>query len=143
MKPSAELHLEKAESNYAAYEVFAVHGDSFRSWQVTTLFYSALHWVQSYVMEFGLPVPDSHYSRGRLMRLDERLTVIAENYSALKDMSMIARYHVAPLSEDHVKDAVAAYTVIKDYLYSFLLLAQHEPTETPDSPTPPPPQPAQ
>lgn len=129
MKPLAELHVEKSKTNFSMYEIAASQDSQFRGWQITTLFYSALHYVQAYVVEFGLPLPTNHYSRDRIIRLDQTLAVVGDVYASLKDLSMGARYEVVNIPASAVADALGSYDAIVKYLGPFLIPAPIDPTE--------------
>lgn len=61
----------------------------YRNWEITTLFYSALHIVESYLSKIAGEVK-SHTARNDLIR--NHLSGISNEYRKLKDLSEKARY---------------------------------------------------
>ena len=83
-------------------------------WEITTMFYSALHLVSEYLARRGVDIPSSHRQMNKVLSL--RLPHILKPYSLLLKLSWNARY----MGYDSVKycksNAVEYYEQIKDGL---------------------------
>ena len=82
-------YLEQAQHNRAVAEALS-DGDSptSRQWDVTCLFYAALHYVNAHLG--NRPVPDNHQDRDRYVRGNMQL--IHNDYRWLRTKSHAARY---------------------------------------------------
>src|SRR5258707_11570429 len=93
-KPDALRHLNRARSNYTLYEKLkaeATHLD----WAVTVLFYTALHLVQTFIVEnaaTGFDIPRDHPERDSC--ISRLLPGLYVSYRFLSSRSQWARYHV-------------------------------------------------
>ena len=89
--PSKTDHQRQAESNEAFYA--DVRGDlgSYQDWQVTSLFYAALHYVDAYLATKDVH-PKLHKDRDWYVSSEAQLRHISIDYLTLKDRSMEARY---------------------------------------------------
>ncbi len=84
-------HVTKAAHNDQFS--LSLQDSPFTDWSVTSLFYSALHWVDASLDGGSLPThPTSHVARTRIIRQDPLLRLIFRQYKELKDRSMDARY---------------------------------------------------
>jgi len=99
--PTKEEHKSKAEQN--EYFVSTL-GNPFFDWQVTALFYSALHYIQAYFAAKGIsPPPSTHTIRNNHVANTPQLAPIYVDYRELQDESRSARYGVKPPSQGDVQ----------------------------------------
>ena len=83
--PSVEAHVAQAEHNEAiADELQRLGADD---WQITTLFYAALHYADAVLAPYH---PGGHRDRGR--RVAAALPEVTAEYIQLRDRSEEARY---------------------------------------------------
>lgn len=92
-----EQHWRRADHNLAAYAYLAQGWQSFNDWQITTLFYAALHYVNAYFASQGSSVPQSHRDRNFLVAKNSNLRPVAGDYDDLYYWSRQARYTSARL----------------------------------------------
>jgi hypothetical protein len=97
--PTKAEHKTKAEHN--EYFVSTLNNPFF-DWQVTALFYAALHYIQGYFVAKGVnPPPSTHTIRNNHVANDKKLAAIYVDYRELQDESRSSRYGViAPNQAD-------------------------------------------
>ena len=91
--PSKDQHLDKALDNEAFYGAVRSSLASYEGWQVTTIFYAALHYIDAYMATMNRH-PKRHQDRDLLISRESKLRRIAPDYFALRDRSIDARYEV-------------------------------------------------
>jgi hypothetical protein len=90
--PTVEQHITQYRHNRR----FAESIDSqFRDWQVTAIFYAALHAVDAALTKLGIPV-SNHEDRNNAVRNNAALTPIREKYLNLYRISKVTRYDAEP-----------------------------------------------
>ncbi len=60
--PSKARHVQQALHNYAVYDYLNASPQATTDWQITVLFYAALHYVDAYLDNVGVH-PRSHEDR--------------------------------------------------------------------------------
>ncbi len=98
---TAQQHLYLAERNEEFAENIVALPERFFDWEVTTLFYSALHYVSAYLATLGHH-PSSHHRRGTLVN---NLTTVWDEYQNLFLLSMAARYYATPITIQQADEA--------------------------------------
>jgi hypothetical protein len=89
--PDKEWHLGKKDSNLKARAQLQQATDQFLDWEITTLFYAALQYVDAFFAEMAKPQhPRKHPVRRRLVA--RYLRQIAVDYAILNKLSENARY---------------------------------------------------
>lgn len=101
---TAREHLDWAEQNEAFARSLDRKYQVDINWTITALFYSAVHYVDSYFAARGTRPPD-HETREKQIRELLFFTSIRKDYKRLKDMSREARYELAPYGEREVLEA--------------------------------------
>ena len=86
--PEFQRHLAKARENENLADTMAALPDRHPDWEVTMLFYSALHYVDAFLAISDLH-PEDHRERYNLLA---RSTNFARAYRTLLRRSMNARY---------------------------------------------------
>lgn len=103
--PSEARHIEQADRNEQCSESLSrLNPTRFTEWEVTTLFYSALHYLEAYLARNGIEYrhPKKHSERKDELAKHPELDSIATNYLSLHDYSENARYELASYSEAEV-----------------------------------------
>jgi uncharacterized protein (UPF0332 family) len=85
---NAQDHLALAEKNEQFAEAVSALPQRFPEWEITALFYSALHYASAFLATQGHH-PENHSQRNNLVR---NLTNIGEDYRNLYSLSRDARY---------------------------------------------------
>ena len=122
--PSESQHLQQADRNESCFQSLSgLNPSRFTEWEVITLFYSALHYVEAYLARNGhmFPHPKKHAERTSELLRHPDLDPIVENYLSLHDYSENARYETQSFSEAEV-DMLhqAEYLPIRDNICSLL-----------------------
>lgn len=115
--PALHRHLPQAERNESAADAIASLPDRHPDWEVTMLFYSALHYVDAFLATRGLH-PRNHCERHDLL---SNLTDISEYYQILFKRSMNARYHIyhfTPPEADRIRNG--AFRRVKEGILALL-----------------------
>lgn len=85
---TSQDHLALAEKNERFIEALSALPQRFPDWEVTGLFYSALHYASAFLATQGY-FPENHSDRNNLVR---NLTNIGTEYRNLYSLSLDARY---------------------------------------------------
>lgn len=115
--PELDRHLPQAERNESAADAMATLPNRHPDWEVTMLFYSALHYVDAFLATRGLH-PRTHFERNDLL---SNLTDISEYYHILFMRSMNARYHIyqfTPPEVDRIRNG--AFRRVKEGILALL-----------------------
>jgi len=109
--PSHVWHDGKKVHDYNASQVLFTDGN-FLDWEVVTLFYSAMHYVDSYLDRAqGIDIIYNHLDRKALVRL--YIPIINRTYKSLYNLSRNARYDDVPIGMVEMATAKANYEEIK------------------------------
>ena len=76
--------------NKGAHDLLEGSAPKYIDWQITVLFYAALHAVNFYFELQGIPAP--RYHRERLSLIRQHLPAISDEYKNLQFLSEQARY---------------------------------------------------
>ena len=79
----------------------------YNDWQITSLFYSALHLINSYFYKNNMPRPTNHRKRSEAVK--KELPAIYSEYQELRELSEHARYKL-PYSSMTDADVLRAQT---------------------------------
>lgn len=90
--------------------------DRYADWSITAMFYSALHLINSYCNNRGIPIPTTHHKRSRLVK--NELPQIRLAYRNLLTLSQDSRYNHSYLSITnlHVQRAQDYLKVIENHI---------------------------
>lgn len=103
--PSETEHIAKAKHNEAFYLSFDLNKTLFLDWVVNGIFYSALHYIDSYFAHLGLH-PRNHSDRINFIANDANLRNIFSKYRHLKDDSEAARYKIRHFTPDEINNSI-------------------------------------
>ena len=90
--PSNSEHKYKSTHNEDFYKQIYLNVQNSIDWQIISLFYSALHLVDSYADKNLSYHPNSHVIRNRFIQRDHNLRNIYDDYMLLYNESKIVRY---------------------------------------------------
>ena len=86
-------------------------------WIITVVFYSAVHFVDCFIVERDLDKPRSHVQRDRMIESNSLLSHLAFEYFSLKDLSQSARYQpLMPFSRYTVQQAFDQLDTVRQTL---------------------------
>lgn len=101
--------------NKKTHDFLATEAPEYSDWQITTLFYSALHSFNRHFELEGVEIPDRHGKR--LALINRKLPSIREAYKNLQMLSEQSRYGGRDEADDSaVKSALKSYREIMDRL---------------------------
>jgi hypothetical protein len=114
--PDQQKHLAQAQHNEELYHHLADATPRFIDWQITALFYAALHYVDAYLAKFAIH-PNSHEERSTWMGRESVLKTIYAVYRDLQNRSRDARYEIYPMraGDEHTL-YTTHFTAIRDHL---------------------------
>jgi hypothetical protein len=120
--PNLDDHLRKARHNEQFYLSFNIDTTSFLDWVVNGIFYSALHYVDSYFALLN-DHPGDHRDRISLIRNNSKLgrPFYINFYRPLKDDSEQGRYDVRTFTPTEIRnDIIPLLQGIKRHLKHYL-----------------------
>lgn len=87
----------------------------YADWEITTLFYAALHSINAYFELRGVRIPHNHVKRLRMVKRE--LPAIAKAYERLQSLSENSRYGgMGAVDGTSMKSARTSYSEITDHL---------------------------
>ena len=114
--PDQQKHLAQAQHNEELYHHLSGTTPRFIDWQITALFYAALHYVDAYLARFSIH-PSSHEERSMWMGRESILKTIYTAYRDLQNRSRDARYELYPLRAGYEQTLYNThFTAIRDHL---------------------------
>jgi hypothetical protein len=114
--PGRAYHERKEKHDFDASTLIhkSSQGFAFADWEVVTLFYSALHYVDCYLDRAQSIHPIDHSDRkDYIMSL---LSIIENDYRLLRHLSEDARYHNVPVQQPELTRATGYYNSIRHRL---------------------------
>lgn len=87
---STSWYESQSNHNKDTHDFLHTKNPSYVDWEITTLFYAALHLVNGYFKRNGIPLPRNHHDRSILM--NEKLHSLYPTYRKLYALSIKARY---------------------------------------------------
>jgi hypothetical protein len=113
--PGHAYHTRKKKHDFEASKL--IHDSSpsaFADWEIVTLFYSALHYVDCYLDRAHSMHPNGHGDRKDY--IIDLLPVIERDYRLLRALSEDARYHDVSVQQPELTRATRFYDQIKHCL---------------------------
>jgi hypothetical protein len=118
--PSKLEHLSKAEHNENFYQSFDLNTTPYLDWVVNGIFYSAVHYIESYLSSQGKE-PQTHWERTQDIRDDNNLdNIFFRKYMSLKDDSEGGRYNMQTFTPGEIQLIIRQLYDIKDYLKRYI-----------------------
>ena len=121
--PDEADHFTQAEKNKQVADFLAANStvaNRYSQWEVVTMFYSALHYVDAFLATKGIHPPD-HITRNGHVAIQYELKPISNNYQNLYHRSKDARYRLKEFPQ-HVVDTMETnlFEPIKTRTYTLL-----------------------
>jgi len=115
--PLQKDHIDKARHNEQFCSSFDLNTTPFLDWVVNGIFYSALHYVDSYFASKNLH-PGNRYNRNTLIKDDPNIgKSVYYLYRSLQDDSEEGRYRMKVFSSDEIqRDIIPLLNDIKTHL---------------------------
>ena len=114
---AAHDHLALAEKDEQFAEMLTALPQRFAEWEVTALFYSALHYSSAFLAAQGHN-PENHSHRNNLVR---NLTNIGADYRNLYSLSLDARYRGVTFTPQRVGEIRAgSFRRVKEEMLALL-----------------------
>jgi hypothetical protein len=117
--PRKRDHLDKAGGNERFAQALDLGASPNVDWAITALFYAALHYVEAYFATTNWHSVD-HRARDSAIQRDNKLKVIFDDYSELKNYSINARYFIAGFKPTDVKTLEPHLQNIKTHIVSLI-----------------------
>jgi len=119
--PNKIEHLSKAEYNENYYQYFDLVNTPYLDWVVNGVFYSALHYIESYLATQNNH-PATHADRNAYIREDPNLgRYIFKKYTSLKDDSESGRYYMKSFTPGEIQQFIIPNLYyIKEYLQKYI-----------------------
>lgn len=118
--PTQQRRLQQARRNEDLYHHLATVAPTYIDWQITALFYSALHYVDAYLAKHNVH-PSSHAERDRLITMESVLRRIYTAYRDLESYSRDARYELHSIAPGYEQTLYSnQFTAIRDYLLAVI-----------------------
>ncbi len=115
--PTVQEYLIKAERNERLADILASLPERYTEWEVTVLFYSALHYVNAFLEMQGLEATH-HHARYQLIA---SMTNFAREYENLSQKSVNARYKMDEFTPQDVDRTKASdFRVVKEEVLALL-----------------------
>lgn len=120
--PNRRDHISQARHNEQFFSSFDINTTPFLDWVVNGIFYSALHYVDSYLASRGKH-PITHQKRTPLIH-DAKPDLgrsFFHNYMSLKDDSEEGRYNMRVFAPDEIRrDIMPLLNDIKTHLRRYI-----------------------
>lgn len=119
--PNQKEHIDKARHNEKFFTSFDINTTPFLDWVVNGIFYSALHYLDSYLASKG-ENPGKHSKRISLIHNDPHLgSPFFRLFMFLKHDSEGGRYNMRVFTPDEIrKDILPLLDKIKVYLKKYI-----------------------
>ena len=120
MTSSSWYVLQSEHNQEISNNINQISPTKYTDWEITTLFYSALHIINEYFFQHGIPLPDKHEQRGPLIR--STLSQIYPEYQKLFISSIRTRYLVNhnSIKPQEVQDAINYFNTISSHVRSII-----------------------
>ncbi len=119
--PSPEQYIERAKRNQRFAEHIDLNTTEFRDWVVTGYFYSALHWVDAYLVRENKKSEDGHAFRNTQTNNLKELTPISRPYRKLYSYSRNVRYELVDFTAERIRhEVVPKVREIRMYMEALL-----------------------
>jgi HEPN domain-containing protein len=123
-KFDAVAHRAKATHNIDVASAIAKLPHDARDWQVTALFYAAVHLIQAYFAAIGSSYPQTHQDRDHAIIQDRRLRKIYNDYRELKQAAVASRYLCWPVNDFDVSEAKRHLAMVQAFIDNALATSE-------------------
>ena len=101
--PNFVEHLAQAQRNEELYTELCGLASQYTEWEIVTLFYASLHYVDAWLARNEGIHPKSHKQRRDFVMRIDAFQPISEDYAFLYRLSIRARYEMEHLSIDAIR----------------------------------------
>ena len=113
--PSRGEHLSKARNNKEFADSIKIENSTRVGWVLTVLFYSALHYIEAYNVQFNYHCRNHQDLHDNIVR-NPVLTAISYDYSDLETFSWNARYRAVRYGHKEIEDALEYHAAIEKHI---------------------------
>jgi hypothetical protein len=117
--PRLDWHINKRQHDLDTSTLLSRNSPNYLDWEVVTLFYSALHYVDSAICKkrlTGVPIPEPSDHKHRRKLVVKHFRPIATDYSTLEGISRWARYQEVVITPTMVGTAQSLHSSIVTYV---------------------------
>ena len=102
---SSISHVDKFNHNHGFY-LWIVTNNKYLDWQIITLFYSALHLIEEYLIRYEGQTFKSHIKRHHYLNTSSRIDPgIVSDYLLLYQLSHQSRYQLVSMTQTDLSNA--------------------------------------
>jgi hypothetical protein len=112
-------HLDKAKANERFAASLDMSDPVHAEWDLTVIFYVAVHIVQAYFSTLGLSYT-THTNRASAIYKDKKIRGVYDDYRELENMSREARYECSHFDAGHVTYAMQCLANVRQRVETFL-----------------------
>jgi len=118
-------HINQSSHNVITNQYLRQKNPDYKDWEITSLFYSAVHLVNSYFILIKQKIPRSHKTRNRWV--ENELQQIFDEYDSLYWLSRRSRYDTEHqnLTSDEEKEAQQCFLAVQQFILEELKKAGH------------------
>ena len=121
--PSHGWHERKKQHDFDVCQFLGTVPNRFLDWEVITLFYSALHFLDSFFARAYAIDPIDHMDRKNLVKT--YLRIVERNYRLLYHLSRDARYNEVSVGQREITKAKSYYGHVKFRLTPVVCICGH------------------
>jgi DNA-binding ferritin-like protein len=114
--PTTAQHSDQIDRNRACISFLQTADPRFYDWEITGMFYIAVHQVERYLYEKSGQHIDNHEIRNKMMGQTTDFKPIWLDYRTLQEMSRDARYNCFPMTPEDVTDASELLASIESHI---------------------------
>ena len=121
--PRFSWHIYKKQHDYDTNQLLNSYTPNYSDWEVITLFYSAMHYVDAAISKLrssGLNVPEPKKHEVRNKIVVKFFKTIANDYKMLYHISRWARYEEVKIDSNILKTAISSYNNVVRNLSSIV-----------------------
>lgn len=114
--PTSNEHERQAQKNETLAERLDTQFNQYEDWVVTTMFYSALHYVECELTKHGMSASNHGERQRKINQCKQIPGDVYRLYRTLEDLSRDARYECVSISAIDVLESHTKLDRIKDFL---------------------------
>ena len=109
-------HIGQSTHNFDTCKYLQIENPRHKDWEVTSLFYSALHLVEGYLFLIKNITPRGHKRRSNAVMAE--LPLIFNEYDTLFWLSIKSRYQATPngITPDEERESIRCHHIIESYI---------------------------
>ncbi len=111
------MALQKIQAQQRVFDHLYESDSNSYDWQVTILFYAALHLVDDHFERNGHALPNNHAVRNKMV--EKHFSDLMNNYDFLFEASMVARYEELEITLEYRDEALSALSNLESKLLNY------------------------